>query len=213
MCFDVRKLLRLEDMFDAGELRKMLTEGFKMSGSTQTHTLTVRKPFCCPAQKIVHDALQPYGVRVLGFSENGVQLNIRDFARMMKTELRTFENLKYGPAAVMWLPLAIEANVTVAKAQASWAEYLLERTGRLIVVGGRVNEKNRQWADRHNGKMPTPWADDTAQRLRAIDAQIQVGIAQGQPWIESGCKSGHGVWQAANQAIQKQQEDKNVRKR
>lgn len=200
MCFDIRRLLGLGDLFDTRELRKLLTEGLGMSGSIGAHTLTVRKPYCCPASPIIRQALEPYGVKVLNISEDEVRSNTRDVARMMKIEFKHFENLKYGPAAVFWLPLAIEAMVTVPKAQAGWAEYLIERTGRLMVVDGRVDRRNRKWADQHGGNMPTPWDENTAQKLRARDAEIQAKIKQGNPWIEPSCSKGLGIWGALNKA-------------
>ena len=91
---------------------------------------------------------------------------------MAKIELKRMENLRYGPAALMWLPLAMQATVTVKKSQAEWAEYLLERTKRMCVVGGRINSKNRDWANHHNGQMPRPWIEKSCSEGNEIWSQV-----------------------------------------
>ena len=199
MCYDMRIKLGIGDMFNMQELRQRILASVGIG----THTLTVRKPFCCPAHDIIRNALEPYGVKIIRQGETTMQANLRDVARMMKVEFKTFENLKYGPIAIMWLPIAIQSTVTVPKAQAGWAEYLLERTGRLVVVGGRVNSRNREWADRHNGRMPVAWQDSQAARIMGIDKKIMAEIERGRPWLESGCKAGHGQWGTVNQAAKK----------
>ena len=72
----------------------------------------------------------------------------------MKIEVKTFENLKYGPLAPGFLPMAIRAKFGVPKSRANQAEYWLWRTRRLIVIDGTINERNKVSAIKHNGQMP-----------------------------------------------------------
>lgn len=144
-------------------------------------TITVAKPFCAPARNIITGALQPYSVKIHSIQEHTKLISIRDFARRMKVELRTFENLQYGLAAPGFLPTAIIANVTVNEAAAAWAEYLLLRTGLLYVPGRYADPRNEQWAARHGGQMPPAWE-------------------KGQPWIERTCSEGMQQWQAVKEA-------------
>lgn len=123
------------------------------------HRIVTHKPYCAPSRQIITGALGNHGVRFYNFSEEVLTSTGTDFARRMKIEAKQRENLKYGPWAAAYLPMAWEATFYVSKDQASWAEYLLERTQRLMVVDGRVDKRNRSWADRHDGVMPTPWDD------------------------------------------------------
>ncbi len=89
------------------------------------------------------------------------------------------------------LPTAHVAKVTVSKAAAAWAEYLLLRTGKMYRVGGYTDKRNEQWAARHGGQMPPAWSD-------------------GEPWIEKSCSEGVKAWQSAQKAVRDAQ--KPVRK-
>lgn len=157
-----------------------------------TRTLTVAKPYCTPARSIITGALNPYGVKVHSINEHCKLVSLRDFARRMKVELRTHENLKYGAAAPGFLPSAWVAQVTVNESAAAWAEYLLLRTGLLYVPGQYVNRRNEQWAEKHGGAMPPQWNNE-------------------QPWIELSCKGGVTAWTAARQAIKDAQRGKGPR--
>lgn len=150
-------------------------------------TITVAKPFCSPARNIITAAFAPYGVKCHRITERTKLISLHDFARRMKVELRTHENLKYGPtAAPAFLPMAIVADVTVNEKAAAWAEYLLLRTGLLYVPGKYQNPRNEQWAAQHNGRMPPAWDNGT-------------------PWIEASCSNGIEAWQGAKQAIKQAQ--------
>lgn len=167
------------------------------------HTFVVQKPFCSPARDGIYTALESYGVPILKYSERNSMISLSSYTKMAHIELRTFENLKYGPAAILYLPKAIEARVTVPAAQAEWAEYLIERTMRFAVVGGRIEKRNREWADQHGGKMPAPW---DARASIASARQRSGGIApppDGEPWIETSCKSGRAVWDAVMDAAKR----------
>lgn len=151
-----------------------------------TRTITVAKPYCCAARSIITGALQPYGVKIHEIQEQVIKVSLLDFARRMKIELKTFENLKFGPAAPMYLPMAIHAQVTVNEAAAAWVEYLLLRTGKLYVPGRYVDPRNEQWANKHGGQMPPAWKDGKA------------------PWIEAGCQAGMRAWQPVREAAKQE---------
>lgn len=147
----------------------------KQAGTT---TLTFAKPYCMPSRPIIMKALQPYGVKVYSVHEQVHKISLHDFMRRMRVEVRNWENLKFGPAALMWLPAAWHAEVVVNEAAAAWAEYLLLRTGKLYVPGAYQNPRNEAWAARHGGQMPPAWKDGKA------------------PWIEKSCNEGVKQWQA-----------------
>ncbi len=147
-----------------------------------TRTLTVAKPYCSPARRLITGALQPYGVKIHSIQEQIIKVSLLDFARRMKIEAKTFENLKFGPAAPMFLPMAVHAQVTVNEAAAAWAEYLLLRTSKLYVPGRYVDPRNEQWAAQHGGRMPPAWKDGKA------------------PWIERTCSDGMQAWQVVKNA-------------
>lgn len=173
------------ELFD--DLRQSINE---MRHGTVTQTLTVAKPFCSPARDTVMTALEPYGVKVYGYSEMVHPIALRSFLRRMKIELRTWENLRYGPAAPAFLPSAIVVKVTVSEKAAAWAEYLMLRTGKLYVQGTYVNKRNEQWASQHGGQMPPRWERD-------------------QPWIEKSCGEGSQAWQPVKQAMNEYQNASN----
>lgn len=114
-----------------------------------THTFTVQKAYCTPAKSIILQALNTYGVPVLAYKENTA-------AAKMNGDPRLATLARAGTGT---MPMAQEATVTVPKQQAVWAEYLMMRTGKLSVVGGRINSKNVEWAARHDGAMPRPWIE------------------------------------------------------
>lgn len=165
----------------AGMIREMFGD-FRPGPATRT--ITVAKPYCAPARDIVMTALQPYGVKVFGYKERTDFAELRGFLRRMKIEVRTWENLQYGPAAPGFLPMACVADVTISEKQAAWAEYLMLRTGKLYVPGEYVNKRNADWAARHGGQMPTAWKD-------------------GQPWIEKSCSEGKAAWGPIRNAMKK----------
>lgn len=113
----------------------------KLQGS---HSFTVQKAYCTPAKAVILQSLNTYGVPVSNYKE-----------RVLGAEVG--------------LPIAQQATFTVPAQQANWAEYLMERTGELAVVGGRIDGRNREWAFSYDGKMP-------------------------KPWIEPDCAEGHKAW-------------------
>lgn len=163
------------------DLLKDLRGSFDQPG---TRVITVAKPFCAPARDIITGAFQPYGIKMHGYREEVQKVSLQGFARRMKLEMRTFENLKFGPAAVIFLPMAVVAHVTVSEKAAAWAEYVLLRTGKLYVPGEYVNARNEEWASKHGGKMPPAWGE-------------------GKPLIESSCSAGKAAWGPVRDAMRK----------
>lgn len=180
MCTDLKELFGIKDIADdvkavTKELRNSLR-----NDDGAVHTFTVQKPYCCPAAPLIRRALETYGVKIINLgADSNVMLDPRDFLTQAKMRSPN-EPWATGLIGTAMLPLAVQCKVTVRKSQAEWAEYLLERTKRLYVIGGRINSKNRDWADRHNGKMP-------------------------RPWIEKSCSEGNGIWSQVA-GIQKAQE-------
>ncbi|MFN8493151.1 MAG: hypothetical protein U0350_36445 [Caldilineaceae bacterium] len=188
MCYDIKSLLGIKDLADdLKKTKKEIVDALRI-GDGATHKFTVQKPFCCPFGSLLEDTLTPYGVKIISVSRSRtVATSIADYAQRMRIEAKTLENLQYGPAAVMFLPLAVQCDLVVRKSQAEWAEYLIERSRRMCVVGGRINAKNRDWANQHNGQMP-------------------------RPWVEKDCHEGNDIWSQVSN-IQKEQESKGNAKR
>lgn len=172
----------LSDLKD--EIRNTTEEVKNSFSGEDLVTLTVAKPYCMPARSIILSALNPYKVKIFRLSESTYRISLSDWARRMEIERKTYENLKYGSAAVMWLPTAIVAKVTVRRKAAAWAEYLMLRTGQLYVRGKYFEPRNAEWAKRHGGKMPPRWDD-------------------GEPWIEKSCSQGMKVWGTVKQEVTK----------
>lgn len=178
---DIAQDVRTEQQRLQAELRQAVADA---KPGPRTQTITVAKPYCSPARNITTGALQPYGVKVHAIDERTEKAELRGFLRRMKVEARTWDNLKFGPGAVIWLPMAIVAEVRVNEAAAAWAEYLLLRTGKLYVPGKYVNPRNAEWAARHGGQMPPAWAE-------------------GRPWIETSCSEGMKAWAPLREAAKK----------
>ena len=173
MCIDLKELFGIKDIADDINAVKKDLRNAMRSDTGEVHTFTVQKPFCCGPRQLIIQALQPYGVKIvsLGHDER-VNISIKDYAQLAKIELKRMENLRYGPMAVMWLPMAMQCTVTVRKSQAEWAEYLIERSKRMCVVKGGINSKNRDWANRHDGQMPRPWVEKSCSEGNSIWKQV-----------------------------------------
>ena len=154
----------------------------------QMHTLTVQKPFCAPCRDRLMTAFyladaphqtngdKRYGVPLYNLRERVQTVSVKDAAKLWKIELKDRENLKYGPMALAFMPMAWQATFEVPKQQAKWAEYLCERIG-LAVVSGSVDGTARRNADKHGFKPPPRWDGKS-------------------PLIETTCSEGVELWQA-----------------
>jgi hypothetical protein len=116
----------------------------------------VQKAYCTPARGVILQALSPYGVPCEVGKERVV---VKDKSSQ---KLRKVERAEFiaGRETGISQAFATEATVKVPAQQARWAEYLLERTGRLVVVRGGIDSRNRDWADQHGGIMPRPWVEE-----------------------------------------------------
>ena len=108
-----------------------------------TETIVVAKPYCTCARQTITGIFNQYGVKLLG----------------LKEKLTYVDNI----------PALIEATVTVSSKQAVWAEYLLLRSHKFMLMSKPKNARNLEWATKHN-VMPESW--------------------NGKPLIEVGCKEG-----------------------
>jgi|GEM_PF-2918606 len=140
----------------------LVTEIKSAFGGSATRTIIVAKPYCCPARDQITGALQPYGVVIHGFNEYTERFNY--LGRMV--------------------PALQVAEVTVSAKAASWAEYLILRTGTFRVYGPYIDKRNEVWAAKHKGQMPPAWK-------------------AGQPWLESSCSAGKEAWRNAKKGKQK----------
>ena len=156
------------------------------------HKFVVEKPFCCPASDIIVAALHPVGIPIYEMEDWVEQESLGNFAKRMKIELQTFENLRYGVLAPGFLPMACRASFSVPEQRANQAEYWLWRTARLVVIDGVVNPRNEISAAKHNGVMPR--ASDP--RRGSAYAQSKEGNRRtvSAPKLESSCKQAQALW-------------------
>lgn len=153
---------------------------------TATRTITVARPYCTPCRGFVMTALQPYGVKIHGFTEN------TKVASPLDVLGRKIPNAAFDYSRA--LPIAQVATITVSGEAAAWAEYLLMRGGKLYVIPPFINRNNQAWADKHGGHLPPAWKD-------------------GKPWIEASCKDGVQAWQQVKDAAQAPTDNQNRSKR
>lgn len=177
------------------------------------HTFTVEKPFCCPPDQIIMAALHPVGIPIFNMKSWVESTAIETMAKRMKIEVKTFENLKFGPLAPGFLPMAFRATFSVPKTRANHAEYLLLSTQRLIVINGSVNAKNEKWAAQRNGRMPRA-SDPARGEAYALRAQAENGKLSSprQPAYESTCDQAKELWAQVDKLAKEHQAAKGPRK-
>jgi len=158
----------------------------------ELHKFTVQKPYCTPCRSHVYTALQPFGVPIFDYEERTENISIMHMAEVWKIELRTFENLKYGPIGLTFLPMAQAASFSVPANRARWVYYLLRSSGRVAVTGGKRSEWDN---DARGAKLPTAW-DKRAGVQAAMAAEMKVLVPPGEnkAWIESSCTDGNEMW-------------------
>lgn len=186
--------------------REFTRKAHRQYSDNELHTFVIEKPFCCPPDEIVMAALHPIGIPVFEMTCWVEQQSLKSFAERMKIEMKTFENLRFGPFAPGFLPMACRAKFKVPKTRANQAEYWLWRTRRVIVVGGEVNPRNRVSAIAHNGKMPRASDPSKGQAYaRALQAYATASPSQPtiqSPMLESSCKQAQELWGQVNQMAQ-----------
>jgi len=175
------------------KVKKLLQEEKRPAGGV--HTVTIQKAYCCPAEELVRNALEPFGIPVTKFSEKTVKVSGSQHAR-----------LKYQEPAYKHLPVAQQATFCVPKSRANQAEAWLWATGRMIVIEGNLRPGNQTWGEARAGKMPVAW-DAKAGRIYARgktvtpkqdETAIRPRPANGEPWIEPGCQHALEVWSKAD---------------
>jgi len=110
MCFSLKQMFGIEELqSEVNHIKKEVRKTLRPQ-STETHTFTVQKPFCCGPAALIRDALQPYGVKIIALSpDRTTTVSVIDFAQLMKIEFKRFDNLRYGPGMfLMCLPLAVQ---------------------------------------------------------------------------------------------------------
>lgn len=117
----------------------------ELFGKPSTETIVVAKPLCQPSRPLIQDIFKTYGVKLIDYHEK-------------------FEQVKHDGELINALILSY---CKVSSKQAVWAEYLLLRSHKFMLWSKPKNEKNLEWANRHN-VMPSAW--------------------NGKPLIEKGCK-------------------------
>lgn len=171
---DALRWLAGDDDIDKRTLRRNGQR--RPSGTT---TITVAKPYCIPARGIVEPVLAKYGVKMYDYTEETKMVGPNHALNHMRVDATSGEAVT---RMLDPLPTAHVAKVTVSKAAAAWAEYLLLRTGKLYRVGDYIDNRNEKWASQHGGRMPPAWND-------------------GEPWIERSCSEGVQAWQDAQKAV------------
>lgn len=110
--------------------------------------IVVAKPICTPARIIISAALDPYGVNY-ECNESIVLRQLNPLKLPKGTEPQTDDS-----------PLCYVAHVRVKENAAQWAEYLLLRTHKFVLLSPPKNPRNAQWVARFNvGDMPKPWVE------------------------------------------------------
>lgn len=110
-------------------------------------TIVVAKPVCTPARQDIEQIFSQYGVKLLAYKE-------------------TTKNVEFNYQIV---PGLYVVTLKVSAKQAVWAEYLLLRSQKFMLMSKPKNARNLEWATKHKA-MPTSW--------------------NGKPLIEVGCKEG-----------------------
>jgi hypothetical protein len=166
--------------------------------TAQYYTITVDKPYCAPPRSIIYEALTPYGIPIHGYSEEIEKVAASSLAERMGIEMKYMENIKFGPTpfTAMWLASAWRARITVSAKQAEWAEYLLQATGRLVVLKP-ISEKSKAAGKRRNGRMPAPWDKKEGKKYAKEHAAIST-----LPY-DSNCSEGKKMWKDVNGALEK----------
>lgn len=122
------------------------------------HEFTIQKPYCSPARGYLLTAFEPYNIPMLDYHEEVKKANLLAIPRLMM--MPTEEHESYGAMIErMAFPKAQEATFTVPAQAAEWAEYLIERTQRFVIIRGVVNAKNQEYGRRHGGLMPRAWGE------------------------------------------------------
>lgn len=108
---------------------------------------------CTPARNHVKTALDPYGVKY----SIGADIMIGADGNI---------------ALAMTDAYHAEVDVYVSDRAAAWAEYLLLRSGKLQLVSRPLDARNRGWAEKWAGRMPSPWVESGCNPAKGIVAGV-----------------------------------------
>lgn len=155
---------------------------------TELHRFTVEKPFCTPCRSILIPLAEKYEIPMYNYEEGVNKISLREVAKRMRVELKTFENLKYGNAAVVYLPMSCWATFDVPAARARWFEDIIHYSRRCYVTKGTIDPKSfdRGW----KGEIRHAWKEQPGYRGRVGTG----GIRGSGPQVEATCKQGKDLW-------------------
>lgn len=171
------------------------------SGQTQRgqlHEFTVTKPFCAPCRSTLQQLSDKFEIPLYEYREGVSVLSVKNLAKRLRIELRTFENLKYGPMAPGFLPMANWARFKVPLARARWFEDIINYDGRLLVQRGSLDAGS--YARGQRGAIRHAWKElpgyDGPIGSGGIRSQKVLGMTLGEkPPIEKSCTAGKGLWE------------------
>lgn len=110
--------------------------------------IVVAKPICAPMRSVVSGALDPVGVIYRATYHQAVR-------RIDPRTLPKGETERRGG-----LVLCYVAKIHVRERAAVWAEYLLLRTHRLLLVSPPHDPRNARWVAKFPlNDMPRPWVE------------------------------------------------------
>lgn len=115
-----------------------------------TASIQISCGWCTPIREKIGTVLKPYGVQ---YTVEGSMLHRNGIG-------------PYGE------PTHFTATVRTSRKSVEWTEYLLLRSNKFELVSRPHNAKNRAWAVKHQGQMPTPWAQMNG---------------TGKPWRDADC--------------------------
>ncbi len=166
------------------------------------HMFEVQKPLCAPCRSRVYGALYKYAVPIFRYEEWTARMSIREAATLWKIELKTFENLKYGPVFFGFVGTSQCARFYVPDTQARWAFRLLRSNLLAVTKGGKDLKTGKSWRNDAFGEMPIAWNAETAIR-HAVNREL-TPPGEGQAWVESNCEDKE-VWEQIRKIREKQE--------
>jgi hypothetical protein len=70
------------------------------------------------------------------------------------------------------------AEIECPDKRAKWLEYLLLRSGKYELLSKPIDPRNRRWAAKWNGKMPTAWVDKDCKGWKDVESKQAQPIKQ-----------------------------------
>jgi len=170
------------------------------------HMFEVQKPLCAPCRDRVYSALYQFAVPVFRYEEWIARMSIQEAATLWKIELKTLENLKYGPVAVAFIGTSQCARFYVPNTQARWAYRLLRSNLLAVTAGTRDTQTGQDWRNDAYGELPRAWNANEAIR-HAVNREL-IPPGAGQAWVESTCTEDKEVWEQIRAYREKQEKNR-----